>query len=358
MIRVLESLFRTIRNRVPSLQRRSWTIATWFVNTLAWSSVGTFFFWSTGAIWYLDFLPNRLAAVLATAFLIAGVAVFYRLKNKSQWLTIGAVAVLAVYLVTLIQRPANERDWDPSQQLATRVQLHDQHVRIDGFRHCVYRSESDYDVHYQSYEFDLDQLTAVYFLVQRFSALEGLAHTFISFQLQTPDGPKYFSVSVEVRREVGEVYSPLRGLYRQYELLYVVGDERDIIGVRTVMRKEDRVHMYRVNATPQDVQQLFVDVAQRINKLADQPEFYHTLLNNCTNGIVFHTYDLTPEPINWLDPRIVIAGYSDRFAFSQRLIGDGQQSFEQLRAESRIDERAKRIGLTPEFSAGLRAQNR
>ena len=112
--------------------------------------------------------------------------------------------------------------------------------------------------------------------------------------------------------------------------------------------------MYEVNATPQQVQRLFVDVARRINKLSDKPEFYHTFLNNCTNGIVYHTYELTPEPINWLDPRIVMPGYSDRFAYAERLIGSDQQTFAELQQQARIDAVARRIGLGEGFSAKLR----
>ena len=292
--------------------------------------------------------------LLSLAYVIGAVILFVRMKNRTKWLSLVAASIGVVYLVTLAQRPSVNRDWATSQETTTSVRIDDGHVMIDGFRHCDYRSETDFDVHYKPFEFDIDQIESVWFLVQQFSPLEGLAHTFISFGLATDEGPKYFSVSVEIRREVGEEYSPIRGLYRQFELLYVVGDERDLIGIRTVIRNQDRVHMYRVNATPEETQRLFVDVAQRISKLERDPEFYHTFLNNCTNAIVFHTYDLTPEPINWMDPRIVMPGFSDRFAYSRGLIGREGQSFDELRKESRIDGRAKQIGLTEDFSVRLR----
>ena len=276
------------------------------------------------------------------------------MKNRTKWLSLIAASIGLIYLVTLVQRPSVNRHWAASQEKTTSVRNDNDHITIDGFRHCNYRSETNFDVHYETLEFDIDQIESVWFLVQQFSPLEGLAHTFISFGLATDEGPKYFSVSVEIRREVGEEYSPIRGLYRQFELLYVIGDERDLIGIRTVIRNQDRVHMYRVNATPKESQQLFTDIAKRINKLESDPEFYHTFLNNCTNAIVFHTYDLTPEPINWMDPRIVMPGFSDRLAFSRGLIGHEGQSFDELRKESRIDNRAKEVGLTENFSTQLR----
>ena len=204
------------------------------------------------------------------------------------------------------------------------------------------------------FEFQLDQLTDVWFLVQRFTALEGLAHTFITFRVTTPEGPKFFSVSVEIRREKGEIYSPVQGMYRQYELIYVFGSEEDLIGVRTVNRPNDRVFMYHVNASPSQVQTLFKEIAKRANKLNEAPEFYNTFLNNCTNNIVRHTYQLTPEPINWLDPRIVLPGFSDRFAFANDLIGDRNQTFVELSEASRIDERARNHGIEPGFSEAIR----
>ena len=342
------------RDRISSFKRKLPIAATWFAMALAWPSVCIFCLWSAGAIGHLTFLPAWLRAPLALVYLVGVIVLFFRTKTPNRWLSIVAASVVLVYLVTLLQRPSNERDWDALQEQTPHVDIANGAVTIVGFRHADYRSEQDFDVHYRKYRFELDQLKGVWFLVQKFSSLESLAHTMISFQLDSPDGPKFFSVSVEVRREKGEVYSPFRGLYRQYELLYVIGDERDLIGSRTVIREQDRVHMYKVNASPEEVQRLFLNVAERVNKLERSPEFYHTFLNNCTNGIVFHTYDLTPEPINWLDPRIVMPGYSDQFAFAKGLIGTPGQTFMDLQSQARIDQRAKRVGLDDEFSVRLR----
>ncbi len=338
-----------------SLQRTLRTFGFRLTTVFAWSSVSVFFLWAVGAVYYLTFLPRPVAVVLSLAYFTAVALLFFRITNRTKWLSAVAASIVAVYGITLFQRPSTERHWNDAQVRTTSVEVADGQVKIDGFRHCHYQSEREFCVHYQTLEFDVEEIESVWFLVQQFSAFEGLAHTFISFGLRTDEGPKYFSVSVEVRREQGEDYSPIRGLYRQYELLYVIGDERDLIGLRTVIRDQDRVHMYRVNATPTDSQRLFLDIKKRINKLEHQPEFYHTFLNNCTNGIVFHTYDLTAEPIDWLDPRIVLPGFSDRFAYSHGLIGREGQTFAELREEARIDIRAKEIGLSDDFSVRLRS---
>ena len=265
-----------------------------------------------------------------------------------------SATIIGIYLLSLIQQPRVDRQWDEDHAKSPKIDLASNQVTIENFRNNLYRSESDYDARFGTRTFELNRLSKVWFLVQRFTTLEGLAHTFVTFQYDTDEGPEYFSISVEIRREEGEVYSPIQGIYRRYELIYVIGDERDLIGVRTVMRPNDRVFMYETNATPEQVQSLFVEIAERANQLAERPEFYNTFVNNCTNNIVRHTYKLTPKPINWLDPRIVLPGYSDRFAFEKGLVGKQNQSFDELPETSRIDEKARAEGITGDFSAAIR----
>jgi len=135
-----------------------------------------------------------------------------------------------------------------------------------------------------------------------------------------------------------------------------MGDELDLIGVRTVMRPDDRVWMFPINSDAESVQALFKSIAERMNQLAKQPEFYSTFFNNCTNNIVGHTYELTVEPINAWDPQIVLPGYSAKFAFSNGLIGTDGESFEQLSQRCRIDQVARQHGLEAGFSQAIRGQ--
>lgn len=328
------------------------TIAMWCV---VWCSIGCFFLWTAGSIYYFVFLPKFLSTILALIYLLGGLYLLFKTNPKSRWLSLAAMSIGLLYFVAWLQRPSTDREWDADQARMATISIDENRVTIKNFRDSTYRTESDYDAKFREFEFQLDQLTDVWFLVQRFTTLEGLAHTFITFRVESPEGPRYFSVSVEIRREKGEIYSPIQGMYRQYELIYVFGSEEDLIGVRTVKRPNDRVFMYHVNASPSQVQTLFTEIAKRANKLQQSPEFYNTFLNNCTNNIVRHTYQLTPEPINWLDPRIVLPGFSDRFAFANNLIGEKSQTFEELSEASRIDERARLHGIEPGFSSAIRS---
>lgn len=341
---------------------RSLSVAAKTGNVLVWISVGVFFLWAIGAIYYLLYLPPWLRIFLAAAYVIAIPYYLWRIRDRSTARAWIAGSVLAVYLATLLIRPSNDRVWDPDQAKVAMTSIQDGIVTINNFRSCRYRSESDYDMHFQTKRFPLERIDSVWFLVQKFTAAESLAHVFLSIGLK-PDpehAREYFSVSVEIRRELGETYDPIKGLYRNYELTHVIGDERDLIGVRTVHRPDDRVYMYRVNATPEQAQHLFVKFADRIQSLQSSPQFYHSLLNNCANGITGLTYELTPEPINWRDSRIVLPGHSGQFAWESGLIGDraGGQTFEQLEASSRIDELARAAGVTETFSHNIRSVNR
>lgn len=325
------------------------------VQLVLWFSVICGFVWAVGAVYFLTFLPGWLSAGLAV--LVPAIAVFL-FRRQGDWRKFRqslALIVVCVYGVHLLQRPSATRNWAADNAETAEVIIEGDRVAVSNFRNNVYRSATDYDARYEHFEFSLSHIDKAWFVMQRFTALEGIAHNFLTFRINDGKTSRYFSVSAEIRREEGESFSPVAGLYRQYELIYIVADERDQIGMRTIPRPDDRVFLYPVNATAAQIQQLFVDMAARINKLKDRPEFYHSLLNNCTNNIVLHTYKLTPDPINWLDPRIVAPGYADRVAFAWHLIGDQSQTFEQLQKKSRIDKVARQSGITDDFSLRIRS---
>ena len=320
----------------------------------AWSCVTVLFLWAVGAVYYCPLLPALFKPVIATVYLTGGIVLFFRSTRKQRWLRNISVSIVVVYVFTLFQRPSLTRSWAEDNAVTPNIQIDGDQVLVSGLRHSQYRSETDFDVYYRDVTFRLSQLDKVWFVVQRFTTLEGIAHNFLTFAINGETETQFVSVSVEIRREIGETFSPLKGLYREYELIYVIADERDEIGARTVFRPDDRVYMYPVNANPRQVQQLFKDIAARMQQLKHAPEFYHSLLNNCTNNIVRHTYKLTPQPINWLDPRIVAPGYADRFAFSTQLIGNEADTFESLQRRCRIDTIAREAGITSQFSADIR----
>ena len=331
-------------------------VIEWLAWAIAWCSAVVLGVWAVGAIWYFQLLPTWTTRILTIAFLTYFGWLWFAVKVKTTWLQRMSLAIAVVYFLTLLQQPSLDRIWAADQAKVPTVTIDADNVSVQNFRACRYRTETDFDVTYKELDFKLSELRRVWFLVQKFTWVEGLAHTFLTFEVETEDGPKYFSVSVEIRREQEEGYSPIKGIYRKYELIYVIGDELDLIGVRTVMRPQDRVWMFPINTDAASTQGLFVDIAGRMNGLARQPEFYSTFMNNCANNIVGHTYNLTEEPINAWDPRIILPGYSARFAFENALIGRAGESFEQLSERCRIDPTARQHGLNVGFSNAIRQQ--
>lgn len=283
----------------------------------------------------------------------------YRIGWKS-WRTAVLLPALLVLMLTWSAKPSRQRNWAADNQYQSTIAIDgDGLITVNRFRSRPQsadhqQSGSPRPVSWSELRFRLRDLRRVWFVVHRFTSLESIAHNFLTFEIQREGKSDYLTVSVEVRREPGEQFSPIKGLYQQYELIYVIADETDQIGSRTVLRSNDRVWMFPVNADSSEVQTLFKSIAKRVNRLAEYPEFYHSLTNNCTNNLVVHTYGLTPTKLDWLDPRVVLPGLADRLAFARGLIGNSNLSFEELAAQHQIDDAARRHGLQPGFSEAIR----
>ncbi|MBI3758917.1 MAG: DUF4105 domain-containing protein, partial [Deltaproteobacteria bacterium] len=152
------------------------------------------------------------------------------------------------------------------------------------------------------------------------------------------------------RKAQGESYSALRGFFRQYELYYVVADERDLVGLRTNYRGE-QVYLYRLRLTASQARALLVDYLDEVNRLADHPEWYNALTQNCTPTIRGHVQNIgAGRPLDW---RLFANGHVDELLYERGQI-DIAMPFAELRAHSNITERAKAARDSPDFSARIR----
>ena len=153
--------------------------------------------------------------------------------------------------------------WRADMLILPYVEFRGEEIVLRNVRNCVYRTESDYDVRHYDMRFRLDAVRTVDFLVVPFKESDLLAHTMLSFGL---DDGRHFIISVEARIGQDQDYSAVAGTTRQFPLMYIVGDERDLILLRARVRQVD-VHLYRGRAEPQQVQDLLVDMLARVNKL-------------------------------------------------------------------------------------------
>lgn len=257
------------------------------------------------------------------------------------WLAASAVGCKAII-------PSNNRTWAPDQSKLPISEINGDKITIHNVRNCRYATADDYVVQYYEKEVRLSDVQTVDFIVVPFKDTPSIAHTMLSFGMKNGD---YLVSSVEIRKEANEEYSAWKGFFNQYELMYVIGDERDIINLSSNYYKSD-VHLYRTIAQPEQAQALFVDVVKRANELAAHPEFYNTLTNNCTTNIVSHVNKIAPRSIPY-DVRILLPGYSDEYAYSLGLLGT-QVPFEQLYRESKINDLAERYRDDADFSQLIR----
>jgi hypothetical protein len=264
-------------------------------------------------------------------------------------LAAGLVSAIAFAAVVLSRHPSNDRVWSPDERELATARFAGDSVYVRNVRNVHYRTTHDFDVHYDDRAYDLRRIESVWFVVEPFSGMKGPAHTFVTFGFN--DG-KYVGISVEIRKEVGESFSPWRGVARGYELTYVVGDERDLIGLRANFR-HDSVYLYRTTATPDKAREMFVSMLTRANKLAVEPEFYNTLTSTCTTNIVRHVNEIAPKRVPF-SFKTLLPAYADQLAYKVGLL-DTTIPFDTLRARAKINARAAAAGESPEFSKLIRS---
>ena len=320
---------------------------------LGWLIAGIWFLcrvlliaWATLAIYYSNLPWAWLRLGLAVAF--AAFAIWALWLSRQRRMSVAFIALyLGVVAWWISIPPSHDRGWRPEVAVMPRAVIDGDGVRITGVRNFDYRTRNDFTVRYEEREVLLSHLTGVDFYVSYWS--EGLVgHTFLSFIF---DNAPPLSISIETRPEVGEGFNPIASLFKQFELIYVVGDERDIVGVRTNHRLET-VYLYRLNASPDKVRELLLVYLERINELADRPEFYHLLSNSCTINII--RYLNAAGRKGRFDIRHLFNGLIDSYLYHSGRV-DTTLPFDELRRRSLINEAAQAADEAPDFSQRIRA---
>ena len=239
----------------------------------AWAVCASLSLWAAAALAFDVRIP-WLRTPLALGYLAGVVLVYVRLRPRARAHATTVAGFLFVLAWWRSLEPSNDRDWQPDVAVLPRADPDGERVTIHGIRNCLYRSETDYDVRHYDKTFDLAKLATVdLFLV--YWGSPSIAHTMVSFGFGD-DG--YVCVSIETRKEKGEAYSAVRGFFRQFELVYVVADERDLVKVRTDFRHED-VYLYRLKVTPGVARGLFLEYMNRVDALYETPRWYLSLIH-------------------------------------------------------------------------------
>jgi hypothetical protein len=258
------------------------------------------------------------------------------------------LAVCAALVVCAQGCRSLKSEWSPNHAVLSTADFNGSQVTVHNIRNTEYRTADDYTVRHYDKTFDLAKIDSVDFIVVPFPEVPGGAHTFLSFGF---DGRDYVAVSVEMRRRPGDDFDPIKSFTQPTDLIYVVGDERDLIELRTIYWMSD-VYVYRAQASREQMQQLFTSMMQRANKLANQPEQYNLLTNNCTTNIVRHINEIVPNKVPY-GYQVLFPAFSDELAYNLKLIKI-DENFERTKQGARINEIAYRYRDDPEFSVKIR----
>ena len=301
--------------------------------------------WGTLAIHYSNLPWPWLRTALAVAF--AAFAIWALWLSRPRRTIAFAVLFLGVVAWWMSIAPSHDRNWRPEVAVMPRATIDGDRVRISGVRNFDFRTRDDFTARYEDREVQLSHLKGIDFYVSYWA--EGwVGHTFLSFIF---DNAPPLSISIETRPEVGEGFNPIASLFKQFELIYVVGDEHDLVGLR-VNHRQETVYLYRLNATPEDARRLLMVYLERINELADRPEFYHLLSNSCTINIIRYANAAGRE--GRFDIRHLLNGLIDSYLYHSGRV-DTTLPFDELRRRSLINDAAKAADGAPDFSDRIRA---
>ena len=302
--------------------------------------------WAVGAL-YFDLPTPALRVPLAAAFVFGLVALVVFVRGRILKLSAVFAAFSLVLLWWLSLQPSNDRSWQRDVVQTAWAEMNGDLVTIHNVRNCDYHTEEDYTTHWETRTVRLSDITGMDLAIMYWGS-PWMAHPIVSFRFANAL-PICFSV--ETRKQVEQSYSALRGLYRQYTLIYVVADERDSIRVRTNYRHGEDVYLYHTTASPEKARGRFLEYIESINDLHTHARWYNAITNNCTTSVREQRSAKDRIPWDW---RILVNGKGDELLYERRSIATSGLPFAELKKQSRINERARAADKDAEFSRLIR----
>lgn len=300
------------------------------------------------ALWLKLPAPGLVRGSAGATLVVLAIAAAWTVLTARVWLRVVAyaAALLCVGVWWSTLQPSNDRDWLADVARPATAELNGDLVTIRNLRNFDYRTETDYYEQWETRTYDLSKITGVDIFLSYWSS-PAIAHTILSWEFA--DGPP-LAISIETRKEKGESYSSIRGFFREYELYYVVADERDLVRLRTNYRGE-QVFLYRIKMPVETARAILMSYLEEINRLADHPRWYNAATHNCTTALRKHVMHVAGNnPFDW---RILVNGYGDQMMYERGTI-DTKLPFAELKKVSDITMRAKAADQDPDFSTRIR----
>lgn len=332
------------------------TVTARVICAICWLLLGL---WTALAVFFhvpLPFWPAAIPALGIVALYVVALREPSLLRSwkgltwRQERLTAAALALTAAVLVWYVGFvvPNPNEDWIPKHSRMPHVEVKGDKVYVNNVRDYCWHSPTDFIPGYQDRVYDLNKINSMYFVLSPIFDLEPIAHVWVGFGFT--DG-QHVAISVESRGVKDRPYGLLESMFRQFQLIYVIGEERDVVGLRGAVWKNE-VRFYPVRATPDRMRAIFVDIMNRAHDLEEHPEFYNLFANNCMNNVTAHVRRLGGRPMP-SDLRLLMTGFSDRLAYDYGFL-DTDLPFEQAHQAFRVDEWIRQIPLDDTFSGRLR----
>ncbi len=262
-----------------------------------------------------------------------------------------AILIVCYLIFITVTNPSLSRNWSPDQAVMPSIHfLDDNKIKINNIRNINYRTTRDYDLQFYDRTINLEDVESAWLAISPFGGY-GVAHTFVSFGLK--DGT-YLAISIEIRRKLKQKFDPVKAFFRQFEMMYVIADERDVVKVRTNTIKAT-VRLFPIQTEKVRVQAVFLDMLKRADKLGKEPEFYNTIWNNCTTNIIKHAKRFSEKPIPVWDYRYLIPEDIDKIAYRLNMI-DTHLPYKDAREHFDITEIAQASEDAKDFPNAIRAE--
>jgi hypothetical protein len=317
--------------------------------TAIWVAVGLFILWAIGAI-YFDFRVEPWRIPLTLVFL-AGIVAILVLLRGSRWAAILClVSCFCVLLWWLTLKPTNSGAWQPNVDRTAWVEMDGDRLTIHNLRNCDYHTETDYSNCWSDRTVYLSQLRAADLFLTNWG-LSFASHPIVSFQFGEND---HIAFSIEARYRPGQDYSTIHGLYRQFGLIFIVADERDVIRLRTNYRKDEEVYLYRLQFDPKTTRTMFLTYVNYLNRLNDHPEWYNELTRNCTTTLQKPLAAATGNAQGWTY-QFILNGSLDELLYDRGRLVTGGLPFSELKQREHINALAHTVNGSPDFSVLIRA---
>lgn len=292
----------------------------------------------------------QIAIAIAFGFsgILAVIGVF-RSGEHRQWRLSHLLFFFGIWAWWLSIAPSNDRDWQTDVARLAYATIDGDKVTLHNIRNFDYRSEFDYQPAYYDKIFDVGKLQGVDLFAFYWMG-PAIAHTILSFDFGEQG---HLAVSIETRKQLGEKYSTIKGFLRQYELIYIVADERDVIHLRTNFRNHppEEGYLYRVTGSKENGQHLFQSYLATINELRENPRFYNTLLDNCTVAIWLQSLVVSDHlPFSW---KILLSGYLPEYLYESGRLAR-RLPFAELQRQANITLLAKTADRSADFSRQIR----